>query len=347
MKLSKPDAREAAAMVAAMQAVASAGGRMPLLPLEEACIAAMQRHMLGLPAPLEGIAAGPLPPDLAAALPDPEMRRGLVRLLAILPVVDRRILPEKVALVEQAAAALGVQEYGIELLRHASRGKMWRVALGLMSRFVGMWWSPTGKARLRDYGAFLWWMLPQLHDRKTAERNRAMVERYRGLAALPDGTLGRELLRFFESNRIPLPGERASVPWVMHEVYHVVSEYGVTLRAELALTAFIGGSQEETCLDQILFGLMAYHAGRPIISGFVAQGVLEPEPYFSAMARGAAMRRDLMRGWDLWADAPRPLSEIRRDYGIPDFAPEERRFLAGRDDLVEEGGRGLPQLAAA
>lgn len=343
MKLLHPDPREASAIVAAMWAVVSAEGRMAPSRLESESIAAIERHMLGLAAPLQGIAPGPLPTDLRAALPDEALRRDTVRLLALLPLVDRRILPEKVQVVEAAAARLGIAEPGLDILRHASRGRHYRVALALMRRFVSAFWSPVGKARLRDYAQFAWWMLPRLHGRRTAERHRQLTERFRTLGEFADGTLGRELYRFHTANGIPLPGQPGSVPWSMHEIYHVVGEYGLAFHPELLLTAFIGGNQDETALDQLLFGLLAHHAGRQIIGGHVTQCLLEPDAYFRALARGAAMRQNLLKGWTLWDDAATPLPEFRRKFAVEPFLPGELDEMANRNELLVGAGYTLAE----
>ncbi|MBN8928210.1 MAG: hypothetical protein BGO51_05695 [Rhodospirillales bacterium 69-11] len=344
MKLVRPTPPQAATIAQAMYAVVSAGGTIAPLPIEIASIDAAQRHVLQQQQPLAAT-PGPLPPDLERALADEPLRRMTVRLLALLPVVDRKVLPQKVAVVQEAARRLGIREYGLTILDHAAHGRIKRIALGLMSRFVAQCWSPTGKARPRDWASFVWWMLPQLHGKRTAERNRALLSRYQALGALPPGTFGYALHRFFIESEIPLPGDAKSVPWAMHEVYHVLSEYGLGLPAELLLTGFIGGTQEETCLDQMLFGLLSYHAGKQIVGGFATEGVLRPDEYFRAVARGAQINVDLMHGWDLWSVAALPLPELRARYNLPPFSEAETRELVGHNGLLT--GPGYTLAAAA
>lgn len=344
MKLVQPSPSQVSAIVQAMHAVVSAGGRCAALPIELECIEAAQRHLLGQDTPLPG-QPGPLPDNLAEVLDTPAVRRQTVRMMALLPVVDRRILPEKVAVVQAAADQLDVHEYGLTMLAHAAKGQTKRIALGLASRFVAQCWSPTGKARLRDWMSFIWWMLPQLHGPGTARRNRELLARYQALADLPLGSFGNTLHRFFVQHEIPLPGEPRSVPWAMHEAYHVLSEYGVGLPAELLLTGFIGGTQEDTCLDQMLFGLLSYHAGKQIVGGFVTEGVLRPDEYFRAVARGARINVDLMHGWDMWSVVDLPLPELRARYDLPPFSAPEKAALAGHNGLLT--GPGFTLAAAA
>jgi len=342
MKILTPSPEQATAIVQALNAVVTAQGTVAATPLEVASIEAIQRHMLSRPTPLVPTGST-LPANLEAILDTPELRRNTVRLMAILAVVDRRILPAKVAVVDAAAARLGVDENGLKVLRLASRGKFKSVTFELMKRFVD-WWSPTGHAGFRDWMQFLWWMLPVLHGEKTNRKNRELAARYEKLKSLPPGTFGRTLLDFYTTYDINLPGQPKSVPWAMHEVYHVLSEYGVSLPSELWLTAFIGGTQEETALDQIMFGLLSYHAGRQIVLGVISEGVFAPEDYFRAMSRGASINVDLVNGWDLFAVAEVPIAELRKRYNIPPVSGYERERTAPHDGLLRGPGHSTPAL---
>lgn len=340
MKLLHPTPAQLATMVQAMAAVVSAEGRMAPVPVELASIAAMQRHLLGQAEPLRA-RGGTLPADLADALPGPDLRRLTVQLLIILAVVGRRVPAEKVAVVVEAARRLGVEERGVLLLQRASQGQFKRIAFALMKGFVD-WWSPSGKAGIRDWMRFMWWMLPQLHGAGTARQHAELAARYAALGSLPEGTFGRALHGFYADNDISLPGQPKSVPWVMHEVYHVLSEYGVKLEAEMLLTAFVGGSLGENCMDQILFGLLSYQTGSPLIGGVVAEGLLDPDSYFAAMARGAAMTANVVQGWDLWAVADMDLQELRARYGIPPISEHERAVVGGYNGLLTGPGHSTP-----
>lgn len=343
MRLVQPSPRQAATIVQAMYAVVSAAGQIAPLRIEEDCISAAQRHLLGL-APTLGGSPGPLPQDLAAVIDTPELRLLTVRILTLLPVMDRLVLAQKVAVVEQAAALLGINEVGLKILRCASRGQYRRVTMISAKRFIA-WWSPVGRARLRDWARFMWWMLPKLHTPAMTRRNQELRSKFQALAAFPDGTFGRTLYNFYAEHEIPLPGEPRGVPWAMHEVYHVLCEYGVSLEGELLLTAFSGGSLNDTCLDQLLFGLLSYHAGKHIVGGVVSEGILEPEDYFRAIARGAAVNVDLAWGWDLWKVVNVPASALRSSYNIPPISPLERDSIMPVNGLLTGSGYSTPALA--
>ncbi|MBN8874570.1 MAG: hypothetical protein J0H67_17165 [Rhodospirillales bacterium] len=327
--------RQAEAIVQAMAAVVSAGGTMTPLPLESASFDAAQRHLLGQATPLP-LTPGPLPANLAQALTDPALRRSTVRLLATLAVIDPAIAPAKVAVVEDAARQLQVAEFGLTLLRRIARGQYRRNGFGLMTRFVNHYWSYTGKAGLRDWAAMLWPAMPWLPGLRRYLGQDALLARYRALARLPPDTLGYAVHRYYEVNGFPVPGEPKSIPegWARHEVYHVLANYNTNLQGELLLAGFIGGNTNEMCLDIVLPAVVQLHAGKRFVPGPIAEGILVPEDFFRAVARGAAMNVDLLAGWRLWDAADQRLSDLRAHYGIPGFTPEEQARLAAEEALL-------------
>ena len=343
MKIIRPTGQQLPVTVQALYAVVSAEGRIAPQPIEIDSIAAIQRHLLGQEPPIAGM-PGWLPQDLEAVIDTPELRRQLVRLMALLPVIDRRILPEKAAVVAAAAKRLGIAHRGLDVLRLASRGQYRRITFVLARRFLD-WTTPTGKAGLRDWAEFIWWMLPRLHGPKTARKHRELTARYRALANLPAGSFGRTLYDFFATYEVKLPGEPQGLPWSMHEVYHVLSEYGVALEAELLLTAFMGGTHEDGCLDQMLFGLLSYHAGKQIVGGVVSEGLFVPDDYFRAMARGASVTVNLVNRWDLWSVVEVPMTELRTHYGIPPITPQERARIMAYNGLLTGPGHSTPAAA--
>lgn len=345
MQIVHPTPAQADRLVRTMAALVTVEGRVSALPIEIDCIDAIQRHMLALADPLPAT-AGPVPPDLADIVSDGVMRRQLVRFLAILAVMDRQVSPDKVAVVERVAANLGVQEFGVRLLRLAAEKRYKRITFLLMGRFVN-WWAKKDKAGFLDWVRFLRWMLPPLHTKETTQHNKDLLAKFQALGDLAPGTFGRTLHRFYVENDIALPGAPKSMPWSMHEVYHVIAELGVALEAELLLTAFIGGTQEDTCLDQVIFGLLSYHAGRQIVGGVIGEGLVDPQSYFYAMARGAHINVDLVNGWSLWDVVELPMAEVRRRYNLPPIDASERGRIQEYNGLLTGPGHSTPEPALA
>jgi hypothetical protein len=55
-------------------------------------------------------------------------------------------------------------------------------------------------------------------------------------------------------------------------------------------------------------------------------GQLKPDEFFHAIARGAAMRVNLMEEWDFWEHAERPLADLRQEYGLPPLTGKARGY---------------------
>ncbi|OJW27216.1 MAG: hypothetical protein BGO51_05700 [Rhodospirillales bacterium 69-11] len=336
VKLIHPSTDQAAAIVQAMQAVVTAGGRIAPLPIEQDSLRAIQRHLLHVAAELTP-AADTLPDDLAARLPGEVLRRETVRILALLPPIDQQVRPEKVAVVEAAARQLGVEDRGVELLRQAVRGQHKRMAMSMMRRSVAHYWSPTGKARLRDWLDMVRIMLPPIPGIYSMLRNEALLAKYQALGRKPATTLGYALHRFYMERGFPLPGEPKSFPegWGKHEVYHVLSEYDSTLQGEMLNAAFSGGNTEKLCMDLLLATLLQFQAGRQILPGPHPTGLLQPDAFFRAVARGAAMNVDLLAGaWNIWSVVDTPLDELRIRFGIPLLSDDERTNLIRAEALI-------------
>ena len=88
-------------------------------------------------------------------------------------------------------------------------------------------------------------------------------------------------------------------------------------------------------MDLLLATLLQFHAGRQILPGPCPSGLLMPDAFFRAVARGAAMKVDLLKGFDMWSIVDRPLDELRADYQIPTLDAQERRALIAAEALID------------
>lgn len=147
------------------------------------------------------------------------------------------------------------------------------------------------------------------------------------LRALPDGTLGREIARFFDDrgfdpaalyhtdsalatdfDRFKRHMERT------HDIWHVVTGFGTDVPGEIGLQAF---------------GLAQVGTGLPYV--LMAAGMLHQ---LRDDSKGEALMNEIVRGWQLGKSAqpffgvdwealyPRPLADVRAQLGItPAAAP--------------------------
>lgn len=327
-----PDAMQRVAQ--ALHAVISAEGTVTPTPLEVASVEAIQRHLY-LQLPPLAARAGPLPANLGEALPDAAARLQFVRLLAMLPPVDPALPLAKVEVVEAVARQLGVEEYGLGVLRKLALRQHRRILFGLMKRFMDFYWPVSGRPEARSWVSLAWSVMPWFPGLRRWLGLDELLSRYRALASLPMGTLGHAVHRYYAEGGFPIPGSPRSIPegWARHEVYHILSGYKTTLPGELLLAGFIAGNTAHMALDVALPALVQLHTGRRFAPGPSAEGLLDPDAYFRAVARGASMSVDLLAGWRLWDHAAVLLDEVRERHGIVPFTEAERRALAAQDAI--------------
>jgi hypothetical protein len=335
MKLVKLTAAQNAAVAQALSAVVSTGGRTVPSKDEIESVEAIQRHLFLQDSPLP-FQSAPLPGNLAEVLPTPELRLQVVRLMAMLPPIDKQMPIEKVEVVEAAAKQLGVAEFGLVLLRRIALGQTNRVMFKLMKRIIDYYWSISGRPEPRGWVSLWWSVTPWFPGLRRWLELDNLLAKYRALEKLPPGTLGHEVHRYYAQNGFPIPGTPKSIPegWARHEVYHIISNYKPSLAGELFLAGFIAGNTAELPLDVALPALVQLHTGRKLFPGPVAEGVFRADDYCRAMARGATMSTDLLAGWRLWEHADVKLDELRARYNLPAFSEDERRALAEQDAVL-------------
>jgi hypothetical protein len=322
MKIFDHSAEQARIVTQALYAVASAEGTIPMVPIQHESIAAIQRHLMGCREPFSDVAYV-FPRNIAAVLADEGQRRQVLRLLIMVPFIDRRVVAAKAHVVYQAASLLGVDDSGLVMLRQAVNRQHIRITVGVVSRAIRAFWSGDGKSRWKDWTDIMLVMLPKF---TRARGRRQLREKYQALREYQPASLGNVLYCFYRTNGLALPGERGGFPekFVLHECYHIFGGYPVNHHGEMLVAAFTGGNVETLCMDMILLSLLQYQVGVRV-AGLVlgVPGQLKPEEFFHAVARGAAMRIDLMEGWDFWHVAERPLGDLRVEYGLPPLTGRE------------------------
>jgi ubiquinone biosynthesis protein COQ4 len=139
-----------------------------------------------------------------------------------------------------------------------------------------------------------------------------------GLAALPDGTLGREYVRFLRDNAIspdvfrPPAGVDERIAYAVqrirqtHDLWHVLTGYAPDVRGELLLQAFVFAQiRAPSALALSVLGGLRYGCRR---KGFFRE-------LRKAYRRGRATRSLATLRWEeYWAE---PVSELRRRLQCP------------------------------
>jgi hypothetical protein len=271
---------------------------------------AIAEHVWGHP-DLDPATVTPLgPTDAAAALPDPLLRRRFHEIVIALEVCRHPLTPTQVARVEEYATALGVTGPDLGMLRDLVDAGTERAAADFR-RFLG--------ANLAER------VEPGLGGVAPADAPEPdLVARLAAFADLPDGSLGRAYLAFYERHHLTLPGVVAidmNHFFVAHDMTHVIAGIEPTGAGEVALSAFqMGMDDNDVNASALLASLVVHEAGfgapptvdaeERILDGAGAAELLALE-----LARGARCTADFSLV-DHLALAPLPLADVRARFGV-------------------------------
>jgi hypothetical protein len=298
----------------------------PASPADRAAIRAAYRYVFRGTDPLDVDALAPTSPEeLARALPDPGPAQSAVRFLAVMALVDGRLDEGKIALVERYASALGIHEHYLRQLAEAAAGHLEWVGRDMMRQNVrsipGLAWNPADVTAI---------FLPYAG----AHADPALARRYQALADLTDGTFGRAFWAHYHKNGYPFPGEEQGLNEKFatpHDSTHVLSGYDTTPRGEVLVSTFTAAMhRQEPMSGHILPVIFSWHLGIQLNAvAKSATGALDPEAFWLAWDRGAAVKTDTFApAWDFWAVAAEPLADLRRRYAIPPLDPASDATLA-------------------
>ena len=180
----------------------------------------------------------------------------------------------------------------------------------------------------------------------------ALVAQWRALRDLPDGTLGREVAKFYDARGFVFPGLPGSAPPLLaqHDWVHVLAGYGSTVESELEVFGLISRANDDPLAFSLLAmvislfetghlakgaGLFEYDRGHLSHAGMAVR-------FADAMRRGAlCAAANPPDGIDLFAhdwfnDADRPVADVRDELGIVPKSP--RAIEAGSVTAWEPGG---------
>ena len=306
---------DARAILGALLAVASVRGRDQVTKADKASIAAVSRYMFRQEAPLDLDRLAPVTPAaLAPALGKPELAAYALQLLAVMALVDGVLDGEKIAAVAGYAQALGIEEAYLAELTQAAAGHL-RWALMDMTRkniesIIDKPWAEDGDAM----GFFL--------PYRNGATDPALAARYEELGKRPEGSFGRAFLDFYKQNGYLFPGEEDALNALFatpHDSTHVVSGYDTTAPGEVLVSTFTAAMHRKWPMaGHILPVIFSWHLGIKIND--VAKsttGSLDPEKFWRAWSRGAAVDIDLFdSGWDFWSWTGESLEALRRRHGV-------------------------------
>ena len=256
------------------------------------------------------------PEEVAEGIPDPDARNHVAQMLVFTAQIDGAVTSDELRVIDAFAGALGIESAWLDEVREAARAHLDTLRLDMVRR------APFPKGTLSetwdDSGWKGLWGLFRTASQSVEDVDLAW--RHKDLGMLPEGTLGRAYWAYMTSRRFLFPGERGAVApeGGRHDFLHVLSGYDTDAAGETEVTAFDAGMAKLEDPFGLLFGtLCMFHLGQRLRDA----GSIE-RPHFDAERVGRAYRRGLLAevnlgaGWDYWADAERPLDELRKQYNI-------------------------------
>jgi hypothetical protein len=248
--------------------------------------------------------------ESAARIADHEMLRRTNELVVVLELSRHPQTNAQVERVEAFSAACGCGGPDLDIVRA---------------------WAAEGAERATaDYDRFYEGKLAELSEPTLRDRylhldapDAELAARLRKLHDLPDGTLGRAYLAFYERNNFPLPGDDTHLPahYVSHDMNHVIAAYEPTGPGEIALGAFtLAMNDNPANWMQFMTNLLIHEAGMlkhgeimPKSQTLTREGATEL--LGEALARGAQCTGDFSQT-DHLAIADWQLEDVRAHFNV-------------------------------
>ncbi|HEY2255987.1 MAG TPA: hypothetical protein VGI11_10145, partial [Variovorax sp.] len=207
-----------------MKTVASTSGAIDPAQLMEAA----QKVILGIEADIDALATV-TPAELAAGFPKPELRQQFVHGMIVMAVAGGVPSRETVARVEAFSAALGISEPVLADLRLLAEQHMLIFKLDFLRRGHI---ADIMKNQLAQKGPLN--LAKSVLTMRGVMEDPALAARYRAWEKLPEGTLGRALIDFYNEHGFSVPGERSGFPeaGLYHDFCHLLGGYSTEPEGE-------------------------------------------------------------------------------------------------------------------
>lgn len=317
MRLMHPDPAAALLGLRAMKTVSTVDGA--LRPAQRAMMEAAQKVILHTDADIDALP--PITPqELAKGFTGSALRQQFVNGMMVTALADGVPSRETVARIGEFAGALAIDTPELTDLRLLAEGHMLLAKLDFLRRGHI---KDIFKNQLDQKGPL--GLAKSVLTMRGVMEDKALAARYRAWEKLPEGTLGRELIDFYNKHGFTVPGERGGFPeaGLYHDFCHLLGGYGTEPEGEVQVAAFTAGFKRERPIYIVLFSVMIFSAGvqmRPTNADFTTVGVLgKPgvaESMLAAIERGSQVNTDLSDKWDYWAWIETPIDEVRRKLNI-------------------------------
>jgi len=348
VKVGPPDAMESRVIAGGIAGAVAVDGH--LTSLQRMLIEATVDSMTGFVVPAHHVPRLSAEEFARAVAQRDELWRQRMLQFMLIGALVLSPLPESVVNnVENYAHELGVSN---DMLRVAEEYAHGSLGLALIdferSGYMDEWDPERAKVLHTSRAIDDAWQQCSLDD--------ALAQQWEALRELPGGSLGREVVKFYDARGFVFPGRPGSAPPLLaqHDWVHVLADYGSTVESELEVFTFISRANDDPRAFSLLAmvislfetgylargaGLFEYDRGHLSHEGMAVRVA-------DAMRRGALLAANagstdlLMRDW--FADADRPVDDVRAELGV--VAKSARAVDVGSVGPWEPGGISPFQL---
>jgi hypothetical protein len=279
-------------------------------------------------------------------------RTRIVHMTVLSALVLRPIPPDVADRVAALSRALGIDDGLLHTVEQFATSDRALAAVDFERNGYTQSWSPERAAALHTSTELA-------EGWAAAEDDPALATRWRALAGLADGSLGRKVHEFYEARGFARPGTPGSAPPLLaqHDWVHVLADYGSRVESELEVFAFIARAND----DPRGFSLLAMVVSL-FETGYLADGAGLFESFPGQLSNdgmttriGDAMRRGALShgrqgapdvdfmAVDWFELAALPIDEVRELFGVP---PKSQAAIdAGSVGPWEPGGISPAQVA--
>lgn len=304
----------ARATLAAMKAVATLGGTRPLDAISREMLEATRDYVFRQSIEIDKLKVIS-PQVLLRQLPWQRQRQEALQLILLMPYMDGKVEPAEVEWVQAFAAALDLNPATLKNLQRVCSGNYLPLLAGYGWRAFHNLFRRRGLRKKLNL---------VIHSAHQYYGDAEVAQRYQALEGLPDGTLGRELVRYYRDRNFPLPGEKKSFSEYIlaHDLLHLLTDIGTDPEGEITLGGFEAGmSQSEFGFELLLEVILDFHLGVEMMTMGVVEVTrdrLNPRALMRAYGRGRQMPVDLLDpDWDFAAVWEQPIEALRQRYEVP------------------------------
>jgi hypothetical protein len=350
VRLDRPDAAEARVIAGGV-----AGAAAPdavLTSLQRVIIEALTESMTDFVVPASAVPRlGPEAFAQAMRFRDESFRSRMVQFMLLCALVLNPLPDDVVERIDAYAHELGVRNDMLRVAHELAKGSFGLALIDFERSGYMETWEPSRSEILHTSREL---------DAAWAQcvRDEMLAQRWASLRELPDGSLGREVAKFYSARGFAFPGQTGSAPPLLaqHDWVHVLTGYGSTVESEIEVFAFITRANDDprafSLLAQIIglfetghvatgLGLFQYDRGHLSHEGMAVR-------FADAMRRGAlsaAANHSIdFLAVDWFALARDDLADVRARLGIVEKSP--RAIEMGSVTPWEPGGISAHQFAA-